>query len=638
MPTFIAFTITYLGFAVSCIVRESQLNSPLLRTRILICYLLCSTFIGLSLRHQIYPEKFIPLLSLTASFFLCFSSSLHLEIKKQKTKLINMYRRYPKIFCVYFGALIIIFGFGSYSAVNTGLTWDEGLEQRTFLKNIDALEDAIEGDDGYFDLEKYHDRYYGIGFYFPAYFFHKPFDEEISRQYSVDKETAVLLSRHLAVFWLFILSGLFVLKIMYLMTNSFLYSCLVSVAYLLYPFMFGHNILNVKDGPFASAWIISSYFLLKIFCEYFLKEVLSKKYCILTAVSLAWLISIRVAGVLFTVFIFVGVIFLLAIYFKKRVSAGKTMNQSIKKILFQDNSESINLTSYSIFLLVVLLTIMFPILWQTGPVELQNAVAYMGKHKWNGLVLTFGEYMPAQNLPVSYIFLWAMVKLPLVALIGLVFIPFGIVKTLRKKDISCISYFIFLLTLSLIIIILIIKNPTLYDELRQILFLVPMVFIVSCATLYYCSKKFAKLLLLVSCVIFISDSIKIFPYQYVWFNEPARFFNLSDNYETDYWGSSGRRLANWINRQNYEDICVYSSPFHLYAPFLDKEKTTCSEILNGEIYTTPNRPFLIARYRRGKFDPPEGCEIVYTETINLTFSPYAYPLGDVWRCENSNGS
>jgi hypothetical protein len=39
------------------------------------------------------------------------------------------------------------------------------------------------------------------------------------------------------------------------------------------------------------------------------------------------------------------------------------------------------------------------------------------------------------------------------------------------------------------------------------------------------------------------DVITLQPYQYVWFNEVARFFVNEKNYETDFWGYSMREAA-----------------------------------------------------------------------------------------------
>ena len=90
-----------------------------------------------------------------------------------------------------------------------------------------------------------------------------------------------------------------------------------------------------------------------------------------------------------------------------------------------------------------------------------------------------------------------------------------------------ILFFGTLITTFLIPLFLILKKVHLYDEIRQVMFLVPFVFILGLVSIFTISKKSYVMLTVLMISLFIIESIKINPYQYVWFNYPSRFIDLS---------------------------------------------------------------------------------------------------------------
>ena len=72
------------------------------------------------------------------------------------------------------------------------------------------------------------------------------------------------------------------------------------------------------------------------------------------------------------------------------------------------------------------------------------------------------------------------------------------------------------------------------------------------------------------------------PYQYTWFNMPSRFFDISKNFETEYWGLSGKNLAANANLhlEIWDDTpdkpkCLLASPLWGVKPFLSDSKFKC---------------------------------------------------------------
>ena len=186
--------------------------------------------------------------------------------------------------------------------------------------------------------------------------------------------------------------------------------------------------------------------------------------------------------------------------------------------------------------------------------------------------LTLGTCMQSKNLDPTYVPIWLLVKLPLIILIGVLLIPFTEKKIFISKR-NNLYFGTILVSAFLIPTILILKKVNLYDELRQILFLVPLYFILGIISFYLFSRKIFYILSFITLSIFIIENVKIYPYQYAWFNTPSRFLNLNNNFEIDYWGISGKELSHElkkISKNNESNRCVLVSPLWTSKHFLNQ--------------------------------------------------------------------
>ena len=145
---------------------------------------------------------------------------------------------------------------------------------------------------------------------------------------------------------------------------------------------------------------------------------------------------------------------------------------------------------------IILFTISFtfffflfdPPFW-TDPSLVIDSISIMANHFNNVGTTTFGKIMYAQNLPSTYLLIWFVVKLPLIILMGLLLIPFC-EKKIFTNDKKSILFGSILLSVIIIPLILIIRNTHLYDELRQVMFTIPLIFIIGLIALYTFFKKF----------------------------------------------------------------------------------------------------------------------------------------------------
>ena len=274
-----------------------------------------------------------------------------------------------------------------------------------------------------------------------------------------------------------------------------------------------------------------------------------------------------------------------------------------------------------------------PILWH-NPLELLNSINHMSKFFLDVCTLTLGNCMKSLNLPSSYYFIWLFFKLPIIALIGIAVFPIVEKKIFKEKHI-CIYYLPLLLTFFLILFIFIIKNVAIYDEIRHILFLVPIALLIGLTNLFYFNKKFFYGLGTLFIIFFAIENYSLNPYQYTWLNSFAKFTNIQKNFEIDYWGISNKNLTKKIaeySRVNSinNDICIFGDRYS--KEFLKNKNFNCfknySELDQFEI-----RPvFVYQNMRNVKRSDPKDCKLIWNETYNYTFYKKDISVGTAWFC------
>ena len=135
-----------------------------------------------------------------------------------------------------------------------------------------------------------------------------------------------MISKHFVVFTFFFISGIFVYLIILKIIESKNFCRITACLYLLYPYLLGHGLFNPKDIPFLTIWLICTYISFTIFENLLMEKSLKYFNVILISFFTAYLLSIRVTGVLvfiqylFTLIIFINIkkyklnIFLIKMY------------------------------------------------------------------------------------------------------------------------------------------------------------------------------------------------------------------------------------------------------------------------------------------------------------------------------------
>lgn len=511
-----------------------------------------------------------------------------------------------KLFIIF---LFLYFLAGSLNSIKSGISFDENYEELNWNFHVNLIDDIAlalsnkkKFDRKKFDQEVKRFVGYGIGFQIVSQPIQYLLKDLLIKDKNLDTYGAKLLAKHFVVFLFFFISALFFYLILRKIINNENFCIFSTIIYLTYPYLFGQAMFSPKDIPFMSIWLMCTYFSFLLFEKLIEKQKLNFKLIFLMSLTTAYLLSIRIAGLLIFIQYFITFLILISVF-------------KINIFFFIKNYYK-NLFSFLV-ILILFIFIFYPILW-LNPSLIIDTFKVNVSHFNNVGTNTFGELMYANNLPVTYLPIWFMVKVPLFILFGLFIVPFVEKKIFLDKRKS-VYFGALLLTILLIPLILIVKKVHLYDELRQVMFLIPLIFIIGLVSLYMFSAKFFYTFGTLTIIFFSVENIKINPYQYVWFNLPSRYVDLTKNFELEYQGISGREISKHLKTLNNQSYCILANPLHSVKHFLNDTKYNCFDIWQ-KIDTNFKRPFLaVQNVRNLKKSNPYKCFTIYETGFNLLF-------------------
>ena len=455
-------------------------------------------------------------------------------------------------------------------------------------------------------LENYEYKTYGVFFELLAL--------GLENLFSVKGYKNIFYFKHLVTHSFFILSTIFLIKIIYKNFNNLFLAFWGGICFYTTPRIFAHSFFNNKDAVFLSFFTIALYFVF----NYFKKK--NNISAILCCLSLALLTSVRVIG------IYVFLIFLLFLIFE---------------VLDNKNKKSNFFTFFKInFFYFLFLYLTWPFLWSDPINNLVLSIFNMANYPWGGLVYYLGEYHSSFYLPWHYLIVWIIVSNPL--LIIIIFLCsfffflvrfFNRIKNIDKIDklsslwknhLEFFSYFNLILIIFPIAII-IVNNSTVYTGWRHVYFIYPSVILLSINLIHIIYKKLIKrkrvYLLNIFLLIVITANLfslyKYHPYQ-------NNFFNIllekkaNKLFEIDYWGLSNKDALTLIADNN-----IKSNVCNLGLSDLNQSKKMISKthqsniILKGQDFSqcdviVSNRIFISDPKYTKKYKLPQNFKLVNT--------------------------
>ena len=242
--------------------------------------------------------------------------------------------------------------------------------------------------------------------------------------------------------------------------------------------------------------------------------------------------------------------------------------------------------------------------------------------------------MRSLNLPSSYYFIWLFFKLPIIIIIGILLFPF-VEKKIFSEKLRSIYYLTFLISFFSILFIFIFRNIAIYDELRHVMFLVPMIFLVGLTNFFYFSKKLFYTFGSFVILFFIIENVSLNPYQYTWLNSFAKFTDIQKNFEIDYWGVSNKNLTKKIIEYSEKNsisknTCIYGD---MYAKeFLLNDNFKCFKTYSQLDAAKVKPLFAYQVHRNVKRSAPKDCKLIWNETYQYSFYNKSISVGNLWFC------
>lgn len=211
--------------------------------------------------------------------------------------------------------------------------------------------------------------------------------------------------------------------------------------------------------------------------------------------------------------------------------------------------------------------ISWPYLWPDPIGHLGESVQVMSQYPWRGTVLFNGTLYPSTDLPASYLPVLLAIQLTesawLLILVGIGIAVMEAVGGLgRGRDLVILS----LVWCVLPLLGFILTRAPLYDNFRQIMFILPPLFMLA-ALVFDRIKSLPIQIAIIALAILpgIIAGVRLHPYEYIYYNRLAGGVQGAfRRYELDYWGTSYREAAAYLNATAPANATVWvEGPTHL---------------------------------------------------------------------------
>ena len=384
-------------------------------------------------------------------------------------------------------------------------------------------------------------EYYGMLVILPAYIFSQFFKRFVSNPNDLGFESIDGVIYYLMNFYLIV----YVVVCLYFISKKIrdidLRTSLIFIIILIMtPSFSGHSLFNMKDIPYALQFFLFSVY----FSEYIQNHLNnnSKNMNFKLGILMGLLLAVRLNGIFFAfLIILIGAIMLI-------------INKNFNFNKFFTDMTVVTLIGFGLLYLLTPSSWVSPIDW------IQNAIYQQFFLEWSGSTLTNGEFIIATEMKWYYLFIWFFVKLPIFFHLSVLLYLYVKLKKIKLNILSDISV-IFIVSVFLIFAIF---KPSVYDGIRQFLFLIPFFVLFATDTFikYFKHKNINLYVFLIPTILYFSfTQFGLGAYKYVYFNEFVDIEKVSiecnnvdgcGNWPTDYWGFSGREVATYLNNNLME--------------------------------------------------------------------------------------
>lgn len=248
----------------------------------------------------------------------------------------------------------------------------------------------------------------------------------------------------------------------------------------------------------------------------------------------------------------------------------------------------------------------WPYLWMNPIARFMESLKEMSLYPWSGTVLFNGTNYPLTALPYSYLpVLFGIQFSESVWVLAIAGVWLTIRGQQRKRELLELFGIWFLIPFLAFIIF----KTALYDNFRQILFIIPPIFLMAGVAFEKIKNIKLQTAIIVFCLILNFMGIaKLHPYEYIYYNIFAG--DTAERFENDYWATSYREAAEYINEVASPNANIWvETPAQLFSIFVREDLKIYSP---GEIERAESYEYVvtITRYNLDQKTYPDA-EVVH---------------------------
>lgn len=266
-----------------------------------------------------------------------------------------------------------------------------------------------------------------------------------------------------------------------------------------------------------------------------------------------------------------------------------------------------SLPALAAYTAIALLALYFtwPYLWMDPVGRLFESFKEMSLYPWLGLVTFNGVSYQSTNLPYSYLPVLFAIQLTepvwVLAIVGWIV---AIVGGEKKRGLIEVA----LLWFAIPFLGFIVMRTALYDNFRQVLFILPPIFLMAGVAIEKIKNVKWQVALVALCLIpGVMGIVSLHPYEYIYYN---RFVGGVDGaqgrFDLDYWAISYREAAGYVNSVAPPNAEIWvEGPSHLFAIFAreDLKIYSAHEVERADTY---NYVVATTRYDLDKKSYPDA--------------------------------
>lgn len=386
------------------------------------------------------------------------------------------------------------------------------------------------------------------------------------------------------------------------------------------PRYFGNSMNNMKDIPFATGYIMSVFYFIRLFDFY---PYFRLRYIIGAIIGIAIAFGSRSGGLLLYPYLlmYAGLFYILHVGFKNFYK------------FYKYRQDVLNI--FSILLLVFMLSYLLSIaLWP-----------YALEHPFSGIVASLkqftnytialrlifdGKEIMSNMVPVSYVPTFFSIGLPIILLAG--FVGYILWLLIKKKEFSLISWMLLFASLFPVFWVMY-KNSNLYGGIRHFMFVVTIMAVVAAKFWTLLAQSLNRIpqvcsIALIGILLFLpfSHMLRNHPHEYIYFNELiGGIKGAYGKYDTDYYYNSLKNSIEWFKKnvelpKDRQTIIMTNMSFALEQAF---KKDTNVKVLYSRYYEKYSKDWDYAilaneyitpyQLQHGLFPPPGS---IYSPTVD----------------------